>query len=611
MIEGYTVRLGLDKHAPASNNMRRGSCISVSLGEQILDTQDGKQIRKIRERKSVIPSHRFLLKTLYRLSGKDALNRILEQARPRRLIRQMPHEDFFWLIKKVGDDDCLPLLTLASEVQWQYILDLESWHKDRLDFKRSFQWIRRLQSADCKRLVKWFFGEGRSVAYYHLFRAIHVEVRSEDACDDTSDGFFSTDGVYYIKARFEEQKETIMEILRMMAEEDLENYQSLLLGLSGVLPAELEEGMYRMRNVRLAEHGFFPTEEALMVYAPLNPEHLVSDAARETGNMSLTDAEIHALAPSFPLIHAPGQTLLTAAVAGMSDRLQADRIQLEFAGLCNQVFSADGTWDNELDALVKTCRKAAGFLNLALEKLCGSNLSLAEKFIRNNSLVSIFRVGFGLVLELKWETVRWVQTSWFHSQDLDLTFWGGTWGDTLAGLMEDKPRLYVEFKGGDEYKDFESLSELEDCQELLDRVKTLDMLLKRVTELHQSSIEWMKDPLRTFHPLLFNLFACKVLRLEPRLSVISPDQMRAFFDYLRVGDRKAPFEMHGFEGFFVKTLKAYAPDSGSGSITALKDALRFIWQEFREEYKWVDANAVDERYTQFLCVRPSPGIPEP
>jgi len=58
-------------------------------------------------------------------------------------------------------------------------------------------------------------------------------------------------------------------ILKTMAGEDLLKYHSLLTGLAGVLPADLKEDMYRLRNVRIAEHGFLPREEALLVYAPL------------------------------------------------------------------------------------------------------------------------------------------------------------------------------------------------------------------------------------------------------------------------------------------------------------------------------------------------------
>jgi len=96
---------------------------------------------KVRDRQA-------LVRSLYALSGQQALNRILEQDNPKEVVQGLPHEDFFWLIKKVGEDDCLPLLELASPDQWEYLLDLEAWKKDRLHLEQTFLWFKRLQQAD-------------------------------------------------------------------------------------------------------------------------------------------------------------------------------------------------------------------------------------------------------------------------------------------------------------------------------------------------------------------------------------------------------------------------------------------------------------------------------
>ena len=45
-----------------------------------------------------------------------------------------------------------------------------------------------------------------------------------------------------------------------------------------LIPSEIEEELFRLRNVRLAEKGFLPFHEAVGVYQPLQPREL---AARE------------------------------------------------------------------------------------------------------------------------------------------------------------------------------------------------------------------------------------------------------------------------------------------------------------------------------------------
>ena len=545
-----------------------------------------------------------ILKALYPLSGMEILDHILAQKDPRQFIQQLPSDDFFWLIKKVGDDDCLPLLELASEDQWQHVLDLEIWQKDRLHLEQVSRWIGKLEDADAGRLVKWFFGEGQAVAYYLLYKSVQVLVKQEDDdILDLPDGFFTLDGVFYVKVIDKKRKEAIENILRTMSHEDLDIYHSFLLGLSGVLPSELEEGMYRQRNIRLAEHGFLPFEEALAVYAPLRPEKLVFEELEETaGHHVIINGETRELAPVSPLYHARDQNLWTTVSSKITDDLFLDRIRLEFGGLCNQIFSADGVLENELEALIKTCRKAAGYLNLALEKLCGSDISSAERLVKNNSLVSIFRVGFGLALALKWEAEGWLKKSWFHGQGLDFSFWGHEWGDTLAGLAGNKPRLYAGFKDGEEYRDFQGLSELDDCNRLLKRVMALDKLMERLEELYPLNVKKIKDSQSTFHPLLFNLFARKLLKLKPGFSGISSRQAKRFFGHLRADSRKPPYQMPGFEEVFVRDILGYTDHLEAGSVAVLKDVLSLIWREFSEEVEWVSQKNLDEKFQRFLWI---------
>ncbi len=195
------------------------------------------------------------LRDLVSLPGSQIVNRILDAEHPGDFIQKLPCEDFFWLVKKVGEEDSLALLQLASVDQWEYLLDLEIWEKDRLNISHTSHWMGLLQQANCRQLVRWLFSEGEYLAYYHFFRTLEVVVISDkDEVFNIPDGLFSLDGVFYMRVFDPQYRQTMENIIRVMADEDLTRYQALLLGLAGVLPAEVEEEMYRLRNVRLAEH---------------------------------------------------------------------------------------------------------------------------------------------------------------------------------------------------------------------------------------------------------------------------------------------------------------------------------------------------------------------
>jgi len=95
------------------------------------------------ERKPVLNDRRDLVRDFHALPSSRVMNRILEADQPTELVQGLTSEDFFWLIKKVDDDDCLTLLELASNDQWEYLLDLEIWRKDQLDMENTSIWMKQ------------------------------------------------------------------------------------------------------------------------------------------------------------------------------------------------------------------------------------------------------------------------------------------------------------------------------------------------------------------------------------------------------------------------------------------------------------------------------------
>ena len=547
------------------------------------------------------------MRELDRLPSSQVMLRITEDEQAQSLIPQLPSEDFFWLVKKVGDQDCLPLLRMASEEQWQYLLDLEMWQKDRLDLERTSEWIKRLQEADPKRHTHWLFAEGQSLAYYYLFQTIEVVIAySREEIVDLPEGFFSIDGIFHVRSIDPEQRETVENLLRSMASESYDRYQALMMGLVGVLPAELEEKMLRMRNVRIAEHGFLPFEEAISVYAPLAPDTLRTDLTNHS-KMIPTDEDTLALAPVSALDHAGTQSMLTEVIAGMSDPIFLDRLRMQFAGLCNQILSADNLLVQDLDVLIKTCRRAAGYLNLALERLCGEDLARAQDIVQGNPLVSLFRVGFGLAVKLKWQAERWLKDSWFATHGFDFRFWGEQWGGTIFGIVQKRPRFYAGIREAEEYRDFQSLDELGECLDVLRRAMVLDGLLDRITEHHPLS-EDLGDSGEelTFRTLLFTFWARNILALEPGFHGITLEQARNFFRKLRGRKKKPPYPMEGFGERFVKEILDHASDADPEAASILSGTLSLIWKQFQEEYEWVSLENVRGRHSRFLAITSSP-----
>ena len=425
----------------------------------------------------------------------------------------------------------------------------------------------------------------------------------EDEVYDVSPDFFTLDGRFYVKATDGGQREVIEKILRTMADEDLLKYQALLTGLAGVLPAELEEDMYRMRNIRLAEHGFLPREEAVAVYAPLKAENLnTGNAKRELSGDPEADLVVRR---SLQLVQ--GGNLFSKALTQIEDADFIARIRLEFAGLCNQMVSADGLSDRTEETFQKICFRAANYLNLILIERCEDDTFAALKFLENNSLLSLFRAGFGLVIDLKRRAESWLKKSWFHGAGFDVAFWGESWGPALQGLLQVLPQFYRGDEAEKDYGEFESLSDIESVSAVLDHLVMLDRLMEALT--NQYEIPEVDSPYDlTLHSLLMTLWAREMLNTAPGFDPLTVERARMFLAFLRVGETHPPYRMFGFEEQFVARFSRLVSAPGNQLLekdTALSNhALSQIWSEFSDEMEQMPLDRLQSRYSKYLLITP-------
>jgi hypothetical protein len=539
---------------------------------------------------------------LDRLSGGDITKRILESANPAKIVQSFSEQDFFWLMKKAGEEEYLPLLKLASGEQRQYILDMELWTRDQLKGDVTFEWLERMKEADPDHLAWWLFNDGQDIAHLMLFRNIDVIVKEPDEELELPDEFFTNDDVIYIRVINYKHYDTIRGIIELLFRED-ENYaRNLIEEVASIIPAEIEEDMYLQRAARLAEKGFLPFDEASSVFSPLDPNIL------ETGEtlpqrFTQTDEEIRSSVPALPLLNAGEENILAQALSDIGDSSLIDRARLEFAGLCNRITAAEGLGDLDPDILREKCRKAGGYINIALEKVCGTDVQHAEELIQKNSLESLFRVGFGYAMKLKWKAESWIDKSWFSSLGLDTQFWGTSWGMALKGLTKEKPLFYTGLPE-EEYRGFEKLPEIDAAEDMLDRIMVLDDFLRHLHENadYESIIDEEKD--LEFYPLIFSFWARLILNLKPHLSGLSLEEAKTFFEMLRKGEDKLPYyKMEGFEEKFIADLSHLAPEFKKECLEVFRDTLSQLWRKFKEEFESVSAEALDARYSRFLLIK--------
>jgi hypothetical protein len=558
-------------------------------------------------------------KKIVSMSPENALNAILDSPQPAALIHSFPEEDFYFLIHDIGLEDSHPLLSLASARQWEYIVDLEVWQKHRIELKSVTRWFDLLFKVDPNRFIKWFLDQKTEFMEFYLFKNIEVKIREENQ-DPSEFGneFFTYDDMFYVRFlddTFEleteetESDETIKkdrdaflsQFFKTLAAVDHVTYQKVLLEACSVIPAETEEEAYRLRNVRLAEKGFLPYEEAIGVYRPLKPE----DFEKQDTKFTTADPDRKLFFP-VPLYHSgmlDQKNLFTAALKKIEIDDIIEQIQTEFAGLCNLIISADQKNIREKQELKTIVKKVCGYLNIGFERLSPDNRSPdaghCAILIRNHPLSNIFKVGYGIALELKWKAEKWQEKSWFKKQGLLLSFWGEQWLGVLGGLLIKKPLFFDNYKTGVLYREFMSMEDIRATDNVLSEIILFDDLLS----LMAINPEPVTDRFLTCKNFILTLWARDYLGLSGEIEPLHLDEFKRLFDDLWV-DKKKPYKIkQSMKESFLNWLSDRTGFANYEISRKLGHTLENLFGEIQSEYGDVSSKDLDPKYIDlFLTV---------
>ncbi len=534
------------------------------------------------------------------LPGKKALDAILGSPTPAHLVQSLAEEDLFWLVQDIGPEDSLPILSLASNDQWQYLLDLELWEMDRLSIGSVNRWLGLLLEADLQRFLIWGLREHIKLVEFHLYKNIDVRIKEEDESpSDFDEGFFSLDGVFYIRVRDERHDHTIREFLRRLAEHDIDRFHNVLLELAGHLPAEAEENMYRLRNARLAEKGFLPFEEAVGIYQYVSPKSLIKQE-HEDQKIVQKPLSFQPVSVSTSLLMKE-QDLFYMSLKQLENSHTLERLQVEFAGMCNQILSADGLVIRDKDDLAAVVGKACGYLDIGLENLGGKDPAKGVRLVEKYPLNQIFRVGYGAALELKWKTEKWLKHSWFATQVFSLSFWDDDWEGRLEGLLKKRPLFYTSLSDGVPYREFKALQEISHCHKALDQIINMDYLLSL---LFPRAVPY---PIQACHPLTYKnlILTCWArhhLALSQEIQPLLAEQLKAFFqDLLAKGEKPYHVKQEMRQSFLDYVVARSGLRAGEIEDRVGKN-LDVLFSELETEYGSVSIEDLDPRYVRHFLV---------
>jgi hypothetical protein len=382
--------------------------------------------------KALTPSDlRAAREALAQARGRRRLDVILDAPDPQALVRALPPDELYLVVRDVGLADAAPIVQLASAQQFKVFLDLAAWTGDTIDPRRALPWLRAARagaSMEPKAAARW----ARKLAALDrelLFLLLRDTLRLHDLEQDpdpefASDRFMRTpEGKFIVEFLVDgAEYAAVRGLLDDLYAEDPFAATRLLSSIQWDLPSELEETALRWRTGRLADLGFPSTEEAASWFA--RPPRTTAEAPGRP-----------ARAAGFFLATLARGSLLDRAVAALAPEAR-EAVEPQVVAAANAVLVADAVDPGDPDGVRAAFESARAYVELGLEQLAGRDEGRAAEALARVPVKRIFQEGFGRVLELSWRARSILQRAG------EGTRLGSPLDEALAALAGRRPRYF-------------------------------------------------------------------------------------------------------------------------------------------------------------------------
>ena len=381
------------------------------------------------------------------------------------VIRGLPPEGIYEMIKEEGLRDSLPVLSMMSQNQLQYSFDLEWWHRDRFIPECALEWIEFLDACENFSVLEWLQNEDFDQKVV-LFQSL-IKVFKDDEMTDSYEGVenlahVSLDGVYKIYFKTE-KNEALKRLLTLMRSEDQALYDSILEAVIWYPVSQTIERAYQSRLIRTAARGIPDFKEAMGIYSRPSPDAL---------KLPIPELEDFAyqgkfnIAPTYPLLLAGSVPFLKDVILRLGNSSRLNTISWEFVYLANKTMVADQAKPSDLEMRQESLQKVLGYINIGLELGACGDLAKGANLLRSTHVLSLFQTGYQQLMNIKWKTENFLKKNGSFLEWMLTEFQK----DLLAALLDRFPRVAeVEVEKSFSWRHFTSIQDVRKAESFLDQ----------------------------------------------------------------------------------------------------------------------------------------------
>ena len=385
------------------------------------------------------------------VTAKERMDLILGDPEGERLARSMSPQEFFWLVKDIGETDAMELVQMASPEQCIFLLDIEMWSRWSFSTDKVLEWFGYLLDGGDEKIAELLPRLDFEMLLLLLNKEIIVGGGVGDLSNDEerlADWDHTFDDTFMLKFRNPAHSQTVGRFLDCIYRLDHGLYVALMEGVKSDIDTELEDMCYRFSSGRLADLGFPLLDEALAIYGRLDPTSFALQGTKE-----LLPAGTPA---SLPVTVGADTSLLQKALA----LVETDELTMELNYLVNSALVADETAFSDTGAMRTVFQRVYGYLNIALEFLCEGDVKKAGEILTVEYMKRLFQLGYSIVFGVR------VRANKLESGDYATN-------KLLNGLKRKRPRFYrgLDEDAVDGYREFRAMEDVIAVEKLLSQLE--------------------------------------------------------------------------------------------------------------------------------------------
>jgi len=521
--------------------------------------------------------------------------------------QSLPAEEIYNLIKELGNEDSILILSMVSEEQLQFIFDLEWWQGDKFQPKRAMEWLELLDKCDDPQVLEWFLNEDFDQKVV-LLQSL-IKVFKQDEMTDSYEGVeglehFSPDGVYDVFFKIKESV-VLRKLLLLLAEKDINFFHEILEAVIWYPLTVTVEKAYQWRLVRTTERGIPEFEEAIGVYSSLNPE----DLKQEVPLADNFPGGKFRFAPQYPLAQGPLPHFFGQCVINLESEERLEAIRWELVCIANKVMVADKCDPSDLRTRQNSMRKVVGYINIGLELGASGDVKKGQSLLNQLWMQSLFQVGFEQLKQIRSSASLFLKENASYLEN----FIVDSDKEKLGALVLPFPQIAEKGEGGDIvlWRDPEELDDIRMIQKFLNRLAFNIRFTKKSLGLDAKTLEagvydFQKDQKLEVLTLVTTAFASHTLFKTLSCEPLTPAAGKSFLDIVFLasifqdeGKVVDEDKLNSFEQALLGTPMAWTDSDRE----MLKELLLQCVANLEEQFGGLDfSRSIQWKYTKGLLI---------